>query len=369
MRPPPQAAAAERDVLLATKLHVPQPRPGFLPRPRLLQPLAEATARELVLVCTPAGFGKTALLGDWARRSQRPVAWLSLDPGDNDPARFWRHVTAALDGMRPGVAERVAGLLGPPTPPSFEGLVTALINELAGHPEQVLLVLDDYHLVDAQPVHKSLVFLVEHLPPGLRLLLASRADPPLPLARLRARGQLAELRTAELRFTAEEAAGSNLPEAAVTALVARTEGWAAGLQLAALSLRGQPDIPGFVATFSGSHRWVLDYLTEEVLDRQPDEVRTFLLETSVLERLSGPLCDAVTGRTGGRRCWSGWSGRICSCCRWMRRVAGGATTSCSLTCCAPACSKSSLGGCRRCTAMRPAGASGTGWPMTRCGTP
>jgi LuxR family transcriptional regulator, maltose regulon positive regulatory protein len=302
MRPPPQAAA-ERDVLLATKLHVPQPRPGFLPRPRLLERLAEATALELVLVCTPAGFGKTSLLADWARHSRSPVAWLSLDEGDNDPARFWRHVVAALDRVRPGIAEQVAGLLGPPTPPSFEGLVTALINELAGLPDRVLLVLDDYHLVEAETVHASLAFLVEHLPPGLRLLLASRADPPLPLARLRASGQLAELRERELRFTAEEAAallreavGPDLLEEAVAALAARTEGWVAGLQLAALSLRGQPDIPGFLATFSGSHRWVLDYLTEEVLDRQPDHVRAFLLETSVLERLSGELCDAVTGR-------------------------------------------------------------------------
>jgi LuxR family transcriptional regulator, maltose regulon positive regulatory protein len=229
MWPPPPAAAAERDVLLATKLHVPQPRPGLLLRPRLLERLAEATSLELVLVCTPAGFGKTSLLGDWARRGQGPVAWLSLDQGDNDPARFWRHVAAALDRVRPGVAERVGGLLGPPTPPSFEGLVTALINELAAQPDQVLLVLDDYHLVDAEAVHASLAFLVEHLPPGLRLVLASRADPPLSLARLRARGQLAELRERDLRFTAEEAVallreavGSDLPEAAVTVLVART---------------------------------------------------------------------------------------------------------------------------------------------------
>jgi ATP/maltotriose-dependent transcriptional regulator MalT len=307
MRPPPQAGAAERDVLLTTKLHVPQPRRGSLPRPRLLERLAEATARELVLVCTPAGFGKTTLLGDWARHSGRPVAWLSLDQDDNDPARFWRHVAAALDGVRPGIAERVAGLLGPPAPASFEGLMTALINELAAQPGPVLLVLDDYHLVDAQPVHASVGFLVEHLPPGLRLVLASRADPPLPLARLRGRGQLAELREQDLRFTAEEAVallheavGPDLPDATVTALVARTEGWAAGLQLAVLSLRGQADVAGFVAGFSGSHRYVLDYLTEEVLDRQPDQVRTFLLETSVLERLSGELCDAVTGRSDGQ---------------------------------------------------------------------
>jgi LuxR family transcriptional regulator, maltose regulon positive regulatory protein len=237
------------------------------------------------------------------------VAWLSLDAGDNDPARFWRHVAATLDGARPGVAERVAGLLGPPAPTSFEGLVTALINQLDAHgaEHEVLLVLDDYHLVDALAVHASLEFLLEHLPAGLRLVLTSRSDPPLPLARLRARGELAELRAAELRFTTEEAGellrqatGSDLPDAAVSTLAARTEGWAAGLQLAALSLQGQVDAAGFVATFSGSHRYVLDYLAEEVLDRQPELLRSFLLETSVLERLSGPLCDAVTRRSDGQ---------------------------------------------------------------------
>src|SRR5216683_5660671 len=196
-------AESEQDVLLATKLHVPRRGPGFVPRSRLVEALDEGLARGVVLVCAPAGFGKTALLADWARRSPRPVAWLSLDAGDNDPARFWRHATAALDEIRSGIAERVGPLIGPPAPPSFEGLVTALINELASQPgeDEVLLVLDDCHLIDAQPVHASLSFLLEHLPPKLRLVLASRSDPPLPLARLRARGQLAELRAPELRFT------------------------------------------------------------------------------------------------------------------------------------------------------------------------
>ena len=309
MAEPPAAAPAgvaayEQDVLLATKLHVPGPRRGFVARPRL----AQALGGGLVLVCAPAGFGKTALLADWLRSSGRPVAWLSLDVGDNDPVRFWRHVIAALDRARPGIGERIAPLLGPP-PSSFDGLVTALINELAAQSgeNEIVLVLDDYHLVDARQVHASLAFLVEHLPPVLHLVLASRSDPPLPLARLRARGQLAELRADDLRFTAEEAAallresaGGALPGAAVAALVARTEGWAAGLQLAALSLRGRSDIAGFVAAFSGSHRYVLDYLTGEVLDGQPEQVREFLLETSVLERLSGGLCDAVTGRGDGQ---------------------------------------------------------------------
>jgi ATP/maltotriose-dependent transcriptional regulator MalT len=314
MAEPPAAAPAgvavsERDVLLATKLHVPRPQPGFVPRPRLVRALSKGLARKLILVCAPAGFGKTALMADWARSGDHRVAWLSLDEADNDPARFWRHALAALDRAHPGIAERVGPLLGPPAPSSFEGLVTVLINELtasAGDGE-LLLVLDDYHLIDAQPVHTPLEFLLEHLPPGLHLALASRFDPPLPLARLRARGQLAELRADDLRFTADEAAdllrdaiGPDLPGTTVRALVTRTEGWAAGLQLAGLSLRGHADPAGLVATFSGSHRYVLDYLAEEVLDRQTHELRGFLLETSMLERLSGGLCDAVTGRAGGQ---------------------------------------------------------------------
>jgi LuxR family transcriptional regulator, maltose regulon positive regulatory protein len=298
-----------QDALLATKLHMPRPQPGFVPRPRLVQTLSEGLARGRVLICAPAGFGKTSLLADWARSGGRPVAWLGLDAGDNDPARFWRYVIAALDQAQPGIAERLGPLLGPPAPHSFEGLVTALINELAAQPgrDEVLLVLDDYHLVDAGPVHESVAFLLENLPPGLLLVVSGRADPPLPLARLRARGQLAELRAAELRFTTDEAAallgavaGPVLPDTAVVTLTARTEGWAAGLQLAALSLRGRTDAAGFVAAFSGSHRFVLDYLADEVLDGQPGQVRLFLLETSVLERLSGELCDAVTGRSGSQ---------------------------------------------------------------------
>ena len=285
------AAMSRQDALLATKLHVPRRRPGFVPRPRLAGRLEEGLARGLVLVCAPAGSGKTVLLADWAQRGGRPVAWLSLDAGDNDPARFWRHVVAALGQARPGIGELAGPGLGPLEASSPDGLVMALINELAADPgeDEVLLVLDDYHLIDSQPVHGSLLFLLEHLPPGLRVVLASRSDPPLPLARLRAGGQLAEMRAAELRFTADEAAallheatGADLPGTAVAALTARTEGWAAGLQLAGLSLRGQADAAGFVAAFSGSHRYVLDYLTGEVLERQNPQVREFLLETSVL---------------------------------------------------------------------------------------
>lgn len=307
---PAGAAMSGPEVLLATKLHVPRPLPGFVPRRRLAEALGDGLARGRVLVCAPAGFGKTALLADWAREAGQPVAWLSLDGGDSDPARFWRYAVAALDRARPGLAGRV----GPLPPGSSEGLVTALVNELAADPgpDGVLLVLDDFHLVEPGPVHGSVAFLLENLPPGLRVVVSGRADPPLPLARLRARGQLAELRAADLRFTGAEAAallaqtaGPGLPAGAVTALAARTEGWAAGLQLAALSLRGHADAAGFAAAFSGSHRFVLDYLADEVLDGQPAQVRAFLLETSVLEQLTGELCDAVTGRAGSQAMLAG----------------------------------------------------------------
>jgi LuxR family maltose regulon positive regulatory protein len=275
----------------------------------LLGRLAQGIGRGLTVVCTPAGFGKTTLLGDWARRSRRPVAWVSLDRGDNDPARFWRYAVAALERVRPEAGARVAMLLGGPQPPPPEVVVTAVINQLMQLPGggEIALVLDDYHLIEAPPVHGSVALLLERLPPGLRLVLASRADPPLPLARLRARGQLAELRAADLRFTLAETAaflrevtGRDLPAASVAALQDRTEGWAAGVQLAALSLQGRADPARFVTTFAGSHRYVLDYLTEEVLARQPEQVVGFLLETSVLDRLCGPLCDAVTGRPGSQ---------------------------------------------------------------------
>ena len=304
---PTGSAATGQDVLLATKLHVPRPRPGFVPRPQLAGRLEEGLARGLVLVCAPAGSGKTVLLADWAYRENRPVAWLSLDTGDNDPARFWRYVAAALDRIRPGIGEQVAVLLRGGQQPPLEAVVTTLINELAALPGEVTVILDDYHLIDSQPVHGSIAFLLGRLPSGLRLVLASRADPPLSLARLRASGRLAELRADELRFTLDEtgvflreATGLDLPATSVAAFQDRTEGWVAGLQLAALSLRGQGDVAGFVATFSGSHRYVLDYLTEEVLARQSEQVRGFLLETSVLDQLSGPLCDAVTGQGGSQ---------------------------------------------------------------------
>jgi LuxR family transcriptional regulator, maltose regulon positive regulatory protein len=296
------------DGLLATKLNSPHVRPGLIARPDLAERLDDATTYDLCLVCSPPGFGKTTLLAAWAAASHRPVAWLSLDADDDDPTRFWRYALAALDQALPGSGRRAAALLTRPGDVSTAGLVTALINDLAAHDEPVVLVLDDYHVIGSREIHDGVAFLLGHLPPGLRLVIAGRADPPLPLADLRAHAQLAELRTADLRFTATEAAaflgdlwGLTLPQDAVDALAERTEGWVAGLQLAALSLRHQPDPSAFVASFAGSHRFVLDYLSEEVLARQPAEMRDFLLTTSVLEQLSGPLCDAVTGRSDGQQ--------------------------------------------------------------------
>jgi ATP/maltotriose-dependent transcriptional regulator MalT len=303
-----QAVTGRPEGLLATKFHLPHPPPGCVPRQRLDRRLDDSLGSDLTLVCAPAGFGKTTLLAGWCRRRQQPVAWLSLDAGDNDPVRFWRCTVAALDRVRPGLSERVAGLLGSLAPASIEALVTTVLNELAAGDGDVLLILDDYHLVEAQPIHASLRFLLEHQLPALHIVLASRADPPLPLARLRAGGRLAELRAADLVFSLLEAAallgeatGLPLGEDVVADLVARTEGWAAGLKLAGLALPGQPDIARFVESFSGSHRYVLDYLAEEVLEQQPASLRVFLRETSVLDRLCGPLCDAVTGRTDSQQ--------------------------------------------------------------------
>ncbi len=305
---PRGATAGERDALVATKLQVPMLRPDLLARGRLIDSLNQAAARELVLVSTPAGFGKTTLLADWAGIHGRPVAWLALDAGDNDPMRFWRYVVGAVDRVHAGIGDRVLPLLAAPVQPTLEAVVAVLVNELVAHPGEFWLILDDYHVVESRPVQDSLALLLERLPPHAHVVIATRSDPPLPLPRLRARGQLAELRAADLRFTADEVGavlrevwGLDLPADSVAALAARTEGWVSGLQLAALSLRGAADPARLVEEFTGSHRFVLDYLTEEVLERQSDEVKTFLLDTSVLDRLTGPLCDAVTGRRDGQQ--------------------------------------------------------------------
>src|SRR6266498_3082911 len=296
-----------RDVLLSTKFGIPRIRRDLLARSHLVSRLEEATRRELVLVSTPAGFGKTTLLAGWAQSTERSVAWLSLDGDDNDPVRFWRYIIAAVDRVHKGIGERTLSLFNALAQPTSNAVVTALINELAVRPGELVLILDNYHLIESQAVHDSLTFLLDHLSPGMHVVISSRSDPPIPLARFRARGQLAELRAADLRFTLEEAAallrrvwGLNLPEESIAALEARTEGWVTGLQLVPLSLRGASDPVRLIQGFTGSNRYILDYLTEEVIEQQSDELRSFLLRTSVLEHLSGPLCDVLSGRSDGQ---------------------------------------------------------------------
>ncbi len=295
--------------LLETKLHVPRWRRGLVARPRLSERLSRGADSALTLVSAPAGFGKTTLLAEWlaaAPADGRAVAWLSLDQRDNDPAVFWTYLVAALKTAAPGVDASALSLLQPPQPPSEAGLIT-LLNDLDAVSNDVVLVLDDYHVIDARDVQDGMAFLLEHLPPQIHLVIGSRADPALPLARLRGRGELVEIRAADLRFTPGEAAaylnevmGLVLTAADVTALEGRTEGWIAALQLAALSLQGREDTAAFIDGFAGDDRYIVDFLAEEVLQRQPEDVQQFLLQTSILERLSGPLCDAVTGQDDGK---------------------------------------------------------------------
>ena len=315
---PPEAAGHLRDSLvpaplLETKLYVPRSRRALVPRPRLSERLDQGTASKLTLVSAPAGFGKTTLLTEWlaagpaAPADERLVAWLSLDRGDNDPVSFWTYVIAALRTVASGVGDSALALLQAPRSPPIETVLTALLNDLGATAGDIVLVLDDYHVVDARDVQDGMAFLLDHLPPQLHVVIAGRADPALPLARLRGRGELVEIRAAELRFTPDEAAayltemmGLRLTAGDVAALEARTEGWIAALQLAALSMQGRDDVAGFIAGFAGDDRYVVDYLVEEVLQRQPDRVQAFLLQTSILGRLSGSLCDAVTGQGGGK---------------------------------------------------------------------
>src|SRR6266566_1971762 len=285
--------------ILATKLYIPRLRFHVVSRPRLLERLNEGLHRKLTLIAAPAGFGKTTLVSAWVADCDRPVAWLSLDEGENDPARFLTYFVAALQTIAPTIGEGVLGALQPPQPPPPESMLTALLNEIITIPDNFVLVLDDYHVLEAKAVDYALTYLVEHLPPHMHLVIATREDPQLPLARLRARGHLTELRATDLRFTPAEAAafltqvmGLNLSAADIARLSDRTEGWIAGLQLAALSMQGHRDIPGFIRAFAGDNRYIVDYLVEEVLQRQPAPVRSFLLQTSILDRLSGPLCDA-----------------------------------------------------------------------------
>ncbi len=286
--------------ILTTKLYLPRLRPNVVSRPRLLERLNEGLYRKLTLVSAPAGFGKTTLVSEWVLGCERQAAWLSLDEGENDPARFLTYLVAALQTIAPTLGAGVLSALHSSQPPPPEALLTVLLNDLTTISDPFVLVLDDYHVLAAKPVDQALTYLVEHLPPQMHLVIATREDPALPLARLRAGGHLSEVRAAELRFTPVEAAafltqamGLSLPAEDIAALERRTEGWIAGLQLAALSLQGQQDAASFIKSFTGSHHFVLDYLLEEVLGQQSERIQAFLLRTSILDRFCGPLCDAV----------------------------------------------------------------------------
>ena len=286
--------------ILATKLYIPRLRPNVVLRPRLHERLNEGLHRKLTLISAPAGFGKTTLVSEWVEGIERATAWLSLDDQENDPIRFLTYLVAALQTIAANIGEGVSIVLQSPQPPPTEAILAALLNDIVTISDQFVLVLDDYHLLDSKAVDQALTYLVEHLPPHMHLVIATREDPPLPLARLRAQGQLTEVRAVDLRFTASEAAAFlnqvmslTLSAEDIAALERRTEGWIAGLQLAALSLQGQQDATRFITSFTGSHHFVLDYLVEEVLGQQPDSVQTSLLRTSILDRFCGSLCDAV----------------------------------------------------------------------------
>src|SRR5215204_1856388 len=301
------------DALVTTKVRVPRTRTELVPRPRLREALVRYKGRRLTLVSAPAGFGKTTLLGEWLEdRSgdDGSVVWLSLEEADNDPARFLAYLVSALrSALGEGIGEGVLASLRLPEFPPVEAVVGVLINELADvRHEEVTIVLDDCHVIHSGPIHKATSFLLEHLPENVHLVISGRADPPLPLSKLRARNQMTEIRAAELRFTTEEATaflkgvmGLVLSAADVAVFEEVTEGWIAALQLAALSMRDREDISGFVETFSGSNRHVLDFLAEEVLERQSEGVREFLVKTCVLERMHAPLCDTLTGRNDGQQ--------------------------------------------------------------------
>jgi LuxR family transcriptional regulator, maltose regulon positive regulatory protein len=300
-------AKTPADPLLATKLHVPRPPMPLVLRPHLVERLKPVVERQLTLIAAPAGFGKTTLLSAWLQDVPVSSAWVSLDSGDDDPTRFWSYTLAALDAVHSGLGAIGLPLLQSPQPPPLEIILTAVINSLTALPEEVVLVFDDYHVITAQPIHASLAFLLDHLPARLHFVIATRADPPLPLARLRTKGQLVEIRSTDLRFTREEAtsfltqtSGLEFSNEDITALETRTEGWIAGLQLAALSMQGREDISHFMQAFTGTHRFVVDYLTQEVLTLQPEDVQRFLLQTAILERLCGSLCEAVVGEPEGQ---------------------------------------------------------------------
>ncbi len=293
--------------ILATKLYIPPARSKIVPRHRLIEQLNKGLHHRLTLISAPAGFGKTTLVSEWIVGCERPTAWVSIDEGDSDPISFLTYLISAMQTINAGIGSEVLEVIQASQLPPIESILTTLLNEISTIPNEFVLVLDDYHLIDARLVDDTLTFLLEHLPPQMHVVITTREDPNFPLARFRARNQLTELRVTDLRFTPLEAAeflnqvmDLSLSAKDVAALETRTEGWIAGLQLAALSMQGHQDIPGFIQAFAGDHRYIVDYLVEEVLKRQPESIRNFLLQTSILDRMNGPLCDAVIGQPGAK---------------------------------------------------------------------
>jgi LuxR family maltose regulon positive regulatory protein len=293
--------------LLSTKFFIPRPRANLIVRPHLIERINTGLDRKVTLIAAPAGFGKTTLLSEWIPHSPRRVAWLSLDEGDQDPTLFWAYFISALQGFCPDLGVSALDLLQSLQASPIAAILTALINDITAFSENFCLVLEDFHLIEFQPIHEALTFLIAHQPANMHLIITTRTDPPLPLARLRARDKLTELRANDLRFSAQEAAefltrvmGLSLSTEEIAALEQRTEGWIAGLQIAALSMQNHEDISGFIRAFSGSYRNILGYLADEVLNQRPKGTLNFLLRTSILDRLCGPLCDAVTGGSDGQ---------------------------------------------------------------------
>ncbi|HLJ32572.1 MAG TPA: AAA family ATPase, partial [Ktedonobacteraceae bacterium] len=289
--------------LLTTKLSVPPVRSSLVARQRLIQQLDAGLGSKLILVTGPAGFGKTTLLSNWLHSCSFPVAWLSLDASDNDFVRFWTYVIAALQKLQAGIAEHVLTMLPTVQTRSIETIMTAFINALATLTGDVVLVLDDYHVIEAQPIHEAITFLLDYMPPHFHLVIASRSEPPLPLARLRARYHMIELTVNDLRFSRDEVEvffhnvmNIKLADEDITALALRTEGWIAGLHLVSVALQGRQNVSQFVKEFKGNHRYILDYLANEVLQRQPEHIQQILLQTSILDRFNGSLCDAITNQ-------------------------------------------------------------------------
>jgi len=294
--------------LITTKLYIPKPRQGLVSRPALLKRLSEGLGGRLTLISASSGYGKTTLMAEWiaTQGNNYPVAWISLDEGDNDPVRFLSYLIAALQNVQDGLGQDSRAMMQGAQNPLDTAILSLLVNELSAVPNDFVIVLEDYHVLNTQEIHQMMIFLIEHLPTKMHLVILTRADPHFPLARLRGRGDLTEIRVKDLRFSREDATvflhemtGLNLSEENVRILMDRTEGWITGLQLAALSMHGRENFSSLITTFGSGHDYIVDYLIEEVLERQPDNLKMFLLQTSILSRLNGDLCDALTGQHDG----------------------------------------------------------------------